>query len=123
MRGGGLLGGRFPFTGLNNESDNILSCLAWLRVYRHEAHQYHRMVMALGTGSVLASSGTLPNTYPCRFGTILYSSLTMYPSHQQENECTQAAIAYIKKHYPNENEQPERKERTLAQHQRKEEAH
>ena len=26
----------------------------------------------------------------------------MYPTHKQENECTDAAIAYIKKHYPNE---------------------
>ena len=76
------------------------------------------MVMALGTSSVLDSSGDLPASNPCGFGTIVYSSLTMYPSHQQENECTEAAIAYIRKHYPNENEQQQRKERSVAQHQR-----
>ena len=26
----------------------------------------------------------------------------MFPTHKQENECTDAAIAYIRKHYPNE---------------------
>lgn len=80
------------------------------------------MVMALGAFSILDSSGTMPDTNPCGFGTIVYSGLIMYPSHQQENECTEAAIAYIRKHYPNENDKPERKERPLAQHQRKEEA-
>jgi hypothetical protein len=76
------------------------------------------MVMALGTSSVLDSSGNMPDTNPCGFGTIVYSGLTMYPSHQQENECTEAAIAYIRKHYPNENEQQQRKKRFVAQHQR-----
>jgi hypothetical protein len=81
------------------------------------------MVMALGTSPILDSSGNLPAINPCGFGTELYSSLTMYPTHQQENECTEAAIAYIKQHYPNENEQPERKERSVAQHQREAGAH
>jgi hypothetical protein len=76
------------------------------------------MVMAMGTSSILDSSGDMPASYPCGFGTKPYSGLTMYPTHQQENECTEAAIAYIKQHYPNENEQPERKERSVAQHQR-----
>lgn len=80
------------------------------------------MVMDLGTGSILDSSGNLPTSNPCGFGTIVYSGLTMYPSHQQENECTEAAIAYIRKHYSQNNEQPERTERSVAQHQRKEEA-
>jgi hypothetical protein len=75
------------------------------------------MVMAMGSSSVLDSSGNLFASNPCGFGTIVYSG-TMYPTHQQENECTEAAIAYIKQHYPNENEQPERKERSVAQHQR-----
>jgi hypothetical protein len=81
------------------------------------------MVMAMGISSVLDSSGNLFASNPCGFGTKPYSGLTMYPTHQQENECTQAAIAYIKQHYPNENEQPERKERSLAQHQRETGAH
>jgi hypothetical protein len=81
------------------------------------------MVMAMGISSVLDSSGNMPFSYPCGFGTIVYSGLTMYPTHQQENECTQAAIAYIRKHYPNENEQQQRKEGTLAQHQREAGAH
>ena len=76
------------------------------------------MVMAMGTSSILDSSGDMRNSNPCGFGTILYSGLIMYPSHQQENECTEAALAYIRKHYPNENEQQQRKEGTLAQHQR-----
>jgi hypothetical protein len=76
------------------------------------------MVMAMGISSVLDSSGNMPASYPRGFGTELYSSVTMYPSHQQENECTQAAIAYLRKHYPNENEQQQRQEGTLAQHQR-----
>jgi len=83
--------------------------------------------MVLGACSVMDSYGTMVATNPCGFGTIVYSSLysrlIMYPSHKQENECTDAAIAYIRKHYHNENDKPERKERTLAQHQRKEEAH
>jgi hypothetical protein len=76
------------------------------------------MVMAMGTSPILDSSGDMPASNPCGFGTIVYSGLTMYPTHQQENECTEAAIAYIRKHYPNENEQQQRKEGTLAQHQR-----
>ena len=30
----------------------------------------------------------------------------MCPTHKQENECTEAAIAYIRKHYPNERKEP-----------------